>query len=134
VLPDMLAHIVDQLSLIMPENLELTVAGPQVALSNPGGGRRVVATETPGVPTEVDRAGLAAAATHMLTDLQDLVVTHLRTPWPLAENGQVTHPVAELLGTSLEMRFATRGDAPGVVITLRAYSVPENLPPVVIAG
>jgi hypothetical protein len=134
VLPDMLAHIVDQLGPVVPEHLALTATGPQVLLSTSEDRPRVIATETPGVPADVDRAGLVAVAAHMLADVQDLVVTHLRAPWPLAGDGRVTHPKAELVGTSLEMHFATRGDSPGDVIALRAYPVPENPPRVVTAG
>ncbi|WP_433557327.1 hypothetical protein ACQPWY_36890 [Pseudonocardia xinjiangensis] len=134
VLPDLLAHIVDQLGPVVPEHLALTAAGPQVVLSTPKDRPRVVATETPGVPADVDRTGLVAVAAHMLADVQDLVVTHLRAPWPVTGNGQVTHPMAELVGTSLEMRFATRGDPPDDVIALRAYPVPENPPRVETAG
>ncbi|WP_346276976.1 hypothetical protein [Pseudonocardia sp.] len=39
-----------------------------------------MATETPGMLAEVDRVGLAAIATHMLADVQDLVIPHLSTP------------------------------------------------------
>ncbi|MEN3264838.1 MAG: hypothetical protein V7646_1732 [Pseudonocardia sp.] len=49
-------------------------------LSTAGGRTRVVATETPGMLAEVDRVGLAAIATHMLADVQDLVIPHLSTP------------------------------------------------------
>ncbi|NMH81210.1 hypothetical protein [Pseudonocardia xinjiangensis] len=48
--------------------------------------------------------------------------------------GRVTRPIAELVGTSLEMRFATRGDSTDDVVALRAYPVPENPPRVVTAG
>ncbi|WP_433277056.1 hypothetical protein ACQPZA_36420 [Pseudonocardia xinjiangensis] len=134
VLPDLLAHIVDQLGPVVPEHLALTAAGPQVVLSTSQDRHRVVATETLGVPPDVDRAGLAVVATHMLADVQDLVVPHLRAPWPVTGTGRVTHPIAELVGTSLEMRFATRGDSPDDVVALRAYPVPENPPRVVTAG
>ncbi|GAA1309745.1 hypothetical protein GCM10009610_25650 [Pseudonocardia xinjiangensis] len=62
------------------------------------------------------------------------MVTHLRAPWPVTGTGRVTRPIAELVGTSLEMRFATRGDSTDDVVALRAYPVPENPPRVVTAG
>ncbi|NMH81211.1 hypothetical protein [Pseudonocardia xinjiangensis] len=66
VLPDLLAHIVDQLGPVVPEHLALTAAGPQVVLSTSQDRHRVVATETLGMPADVDRAGLAVVAAHML--------------------------------------------------------------------
>jgi hypothetical protein len=131
-LPEVLAHIVEQLNAVLPEQLTLMVAGPQVVLSTTTGRPRVIATETLTIPAEIDRAGLATSAAVMLADVQDLVVTHLRRPWPTTTADRSTYPAAELVGTSLVLRFSTRDDADAIV--LQAYSVPENPPPVVVAG
>lgn len=87
-------------------------AGPQVVLSATEGRPRVAATETPGV--------------------QDLVVTHLYTPWPLTDTGQVTYAWTELDETSLRLGFRPRDSADR--IELLPFRVPGDPPRVVVAG
>jgi hypothetical protein len=129
-----LAHIVDQLNPLLPEHLALMAAGSQVVLSTTDGRPVVVATETPGVPAEVERSDLAAVTAGILADVQDLVVTHLREPWPSTAAGRTTYPAAELVGTSLVLQFSARDGADAGAIVLEAYRVPEDPPQVVVAG
>jgi hypothetical protein len=69
---------------------------------------------------------------NVLDDIQDLVITHLATPWPLTETGKGTHPSAELVGTALMLRFSARDGIES--IELQPDEVPENPPKTVVAG
>ncbi|MFD1528235.1 hypothetical protein [Pseudonocardia aurantiaca] len=131
-LPDILTHSVDQLRPMLPKHLAVMVVGGQVLLSTTAGQPRAVATETVGVPAQVERGGLAAVAARMLADVQDLIVTDLGGPWPLTKSGQPTHPEASLVGTSLDLRFSNKDGSDGVL--LAPYPVPEIPPPTVVAG
>jgi len=131
-LPEILSHIVDQMDPLLPQRLALMAAGPQVILSTTEGRPRVAATETPGVPDDVDRDGLAGVAAAMLDDVQDLVVTHLHTPWPLTDTDRATYAWAELDGTSLRLGFRQRDSTAG--LELPPFPVPDDPPRVVVAG
>ena len=133
VVPDMLAHIIDQLGARLPDGLAL-LATPHIALSTTNGKPRVVATQVPRIPTAVARQDLADIAADILGDIQDLVIGHLATPWPLTEAGLGTHPVAELVGTSLKMRFSARNATEDESVRLQPYSVPQDPPETVSAG
>jgi hypothetical protein len=133
ILPDVLEHVVDQLNPLLPDDLTLMSTGGQVLLSMTGGRPRVVATETPGLPADLERDGVAIAAGGVLADIQDLVVTHLHRPWPVTARGTGAHPVAELRGSSLVLHFRA-GTEQADVITLRPFPVPDDPPPVVASG
>jgi hypothetical protein len=92
-------------------------------LTTTNGTPRVVGTLVLSMPVQVDRNGLANVVAHVLDDIQDLVITHLATPWLLTESGKTTHPSAELVGTELILRFLPRdsfraeyGDAPRALL------------------
>jgi hypothetical protein len=130
--PDVVEHVVSQLNPLLPAHLALLAAGPQVVLTTANGTPRVVGTLVLSTPIQIDRNGLANVAAHVLDDIQDLVITHLASPWPLTESGKTTHPSAELVGTDLFLRFSPRdGIDP---IDLQPYEVPENPPKTVVAG
>jgi hypothetical protein len=130
--PDIVEHLVGQLNPLLPGHLALLVAGPQVVLTTTNGTPRVVGTLVPRIPTEINRTGLADVVADVLDDIQDLVITHLATPWPLTETGKGTHPSAELSGTALMLRFSSRDGIES--IELQPYEVPENPPKTVVAG
>jgi hypothetical protein len=133
--PDIVEHVVGQLDPLLPRHLALLVAGPQVVLTTTNGTPRVVGTLVPRVPIEIDRSGLADVVADVLDDIQDLVITHLATPWPLTESGKGTHPSAELVGTALMLRFSSRDGIELIeLIELQPYEVPENPPKTVVAG
>jgi hypothetical protein len=101
-------------------------------LTTTNGTPRVVGTLVLSMPVQVDRNGLANVVAHVLDDIQDLVITHLATPWLLTESGKTTHPSAELVGTELILRFLPRdGIDP---IELQSYEIPEDPPNTVVAG
>jgi hypothetical protein len=133
VVPDMLAHIVDQLEASLPDGLAL-LATPHIALLTTNGKPHVVATQVPRIPPAVTRTDLPELAVDILGDIQDLVIGHLATPWPTSGAGLGTHPVAELVGTSLTMRFAARNATEEQSIHLQPYSVPQDPPETVSAG
>jgi hypothetical protein len=107
-------------------------AGSQIILSTTDGTPRVVGSQTPRLPSEIERSSLAPVAADVLDDVQDLVISHLATPWPLTETGKSTHASAELVGTALTLRFSPRDGSES--IALQPYEVPENPPGVVTAG
>lgn len=130
--PDIVEHVVGQLNPLLPGHLTLLVTGPQVVLTTTNGTPRLVGTLAPRIPIEIDRGGLANVIADVLDDIQDLVITHLATPWPLTETGKGTHPSAELVGTALVLRFSSGDGAES--IELQPYEVPENPPKTVVAG
>src|SRR6184192_258808 len=99
--PDIVEHIVEQLNPLLPGHLSLLATGPQVALTKIDGTPRLVGTFALRIPIEIDRNGLADVAVDVLDDIQDLVISHIATPWPLTETGRGTHPSAELVATAL---------------------------------
>ncbi|OZM82851.1 hypothetical protein [Pseudonocardia sp. MH-G8] len=133
VVPDMVAHIIDQLGPSLPEGLAL-LATPHIALLTTSGRPHVVATQAVRIPAAVTRQDLADIAANVLADVQDLVSGHLATPWPLTDTGFGTHPVADLVGTSLRMRFSARNATEDQSIRLQPYSIPEDPPEFVLSG
>ena len=130
--PDIVDHVVSQLNPLLPAHRGLLVAGPQVVLTTTNGTPHVVGTLVLSMPVQIDRNGLANVVANVLDDIQDLVSTHLATPWPLTETGKGTHPSAELVGTALMLRFSARDGIES--IELQPYEVPENPPKTVVAG
>jgi hypothetical protein len=130
--PNIVEHVVSELNPLLPRHLALLAAGPQVVLTTTTGTPRVVGTLMPRIPAEIDRGGLADVVADVLDDIQDLVITHLATPWPITETGKGTHPSAELVGTALMLRFSARDGIES--IELQPYEVPENPPKTVVAG
>lgn len=130
--PDIVEHVVGQLNPLLPGHLALLVTGPQVALTTINGTPRLVGTFALRIPVEIDRSSLANVIADVLDDIQDLVITHIATPWPLTATGKSTHPSAELLGTALTLYFSSQGGTES--IELRPYEVPENPPKTVVAG
>jgi hypothetical protein len=130
--PDIVEHAVSQLNPLLPAHLALLAAGPQVVLTTTNGTPRVVGTLVLSMPVQIDRNGLANVVANVLDDIQDLVISHLASPWPLTESGKTTHPSAELVGTDLILRFSPRdGIDP---IELQSFEIPEDPPKSVVAG
>jgi hypothetical protein len=130
--PNIVEHVVSQLNPLLPGHLALLVAGPQVVLTMTSGTPRVVGTLVPRIPVEIDQSNVADVVTDVLDDIQDLVITHLATPWPLTESGKGTHPSAELVSTALMLRFSSRNWLES--IELQPYEFPEKPPKTVVAG
>jgi hypothetical protein len=130
--PNIVEHVVSQLNPLLPGHLALLVAGPQVVLTMTSGTPRVVGTLVARIPVEIDQSNVADVVTDVLDDIQDLVITHLATPWPLTESGKGTHPSAEVVSTALMLRFSSRNGLES--IELQPYEFPEKPPKTVVAG
>jgi len=117
-LAELLAHLTRHLDPLLPQSLMLLTADLQVLLvSTSEGYPRTISTLTVQAPPEPDVNGLEAVARYALVDIQDLVVMHLRTPWPLAPSERVTHAWTERSDSTLKLGFRTaEGDAEDTVL------------------
>ncbi|MGH8966215.1 MAG: hypothetical protein ACRDXB_12925 [Actinomycetes bacterium] len=132
VVPEIVRHIVAQLNPLLPPGLALLATGSQVVLSTTGQAPQVVGTQAPRLPQVVDRRILAEVAADVLDDVQDLIISHIATPWPVTKTGKSTHASSDLAGASLALRFSSRDGSDS--IELQPYEVPAKPPNTSVAG
>ena len=122
VLPALTAHLVEALSSLLPAGLSLVHTGVQVALLAGTSPPRTVSTHTPTAPETITENDVPLRAEDLLADLQDLVVSHLHTPWPITPGGRTTYTAVAVDGGHIRLSFVSKDGSERI-------DLPDFVPP-----
>lgn len=118
-------HVTESVVGLLPAQLRLVGTAEQLVLVDADSGR-TVATQSVRTPSAGDADTVRVFAHHLLSDVQDLVVTHLRTPWPLSSDGAPQQVWTALEGRTVRLGFARAGTAADRATELPAFRLPSG--------
>lgn len=123
----LIEHIAGHLAALLPDDLVLAAAADQfVLVSTAGGVQKTVGTQAVSVPEHFDMRSAEMLAHHFLADAQDLVVSHLHQPWPVAPDGRTLHAAATVAGRSVRLGFRDSKNPEEVVVELPDLTLPDE--------
>lgn len=129
---DLTAHLAESLNEYVDEDVRLVSVGLEVGLVAARSGR---AYSTLGVtlPATFSMDRLPVYVERILSDLQDLVMDHVHTPWPTSAAGGALHPWSQQRQDVLVSGFGTAGETVPQVL-LRDFRIPAQPTSVRSAG
>jgi hypothetical protein len=123
----LIEHIAGHLAALLPDDLVLAAAADQfVLVSTAGGVQKTVGTQALSIPEHFDVRSSEMLAHHFLADAQDLVVTHLHRPWPIAPDGRTLHAAATMTGRSVRLGFRNPEKPEELVVELPELTLPDG--------
>lgn len=103
-----LTHVTESLKGLMPTSLSLVGTAEQVVLVSTESSR-TIATHGVHLTSAGDAEDIRVFAHHLLSDVQDLVVCHLGTPWPSNADGAPLSVWTSRTGDTIHLGFARAG-------------------------
>jgi hypothetical protein len=123
---NLLDHVARHLAELLPQHLTMIAAPEQLILTSASTGpARTVATHSVSTPERLDLDNIRVVAHHILADAQDLVIEHLREPWPTTPDGRPLYASTDLSGHSVKLGFRTSLSSKERVVQLPDFVLPD---------
>lgn len=130
-------HLADSVSGLLPAGLDVVANGLELTLvkRNQSGTLRVVESHLIPLSSDPSATPVETLAGHVITDLQDLVISHLGHVWPHDSDGNPLHAWAQRSSAQILLgfrRYGLRERSAGV--DLPPFDIPTPPPRTVVAG